>query len=107
MPGSLLLSSLRVGLLAALALASIGCATETGDDRPAPWSKTTQPQTGGEEAEPAPRPRCDEGAQLDCQIVIDEANGVRSCWQGVQFCVEAHWTECIALEDEPTPLEPD
>ncbi len=100
------LKSLQFGVLAALALAFIGCAVEAGDDRPAKWSKTTQPQTGSDAAEPAPRTRCDEGAQRDCQIIIDEANGVRSCWQGVQFCVEASWTECFVDDSEPTTLEP-
>ncbi len=101
------LKSLQVGVLAALALALSGCAVETGDERPAPWSKTSQPQTGADAAEPAPRIRCDEGAQRDCQIIIDEANGVRSCWQGVQFCVEGSWSDCFVDDAEPTPIEPD
>jgi hypothetical protein len=101
-----LLKSLQVGVLAVLALAFSGCAVEADDERPAQWSKTTQPQTGSDRAEPAPRTRCDEGAQRDCQIIIDEANGVRSCWQGVQFCVEGLWSDCFVDDSEPTSLEP-
>ncbi len=89
----------RLTLLAALlvAAASIGCAAES-EERPEAWSEATS------EAPLSQEPLgCVEEAQRECVIVIEQASGVRSCWKGVQFCVDGAWSDCLVQSNEPSP----
>lgn len=89
-------------LLAALFLAqaAIGCAAES-EDRPEAWNEGTSEAPLTESAAPL---GCVEETQRECTIVIEQASGVRSCWKGVQFCVDGAWSECTAVDaDDASP----
>lgn len=49
---------------------------------------------------------CSEGTQRACGVTLEQANGVLSCYRGVQKCQEGFWTGCaegvITKEQDPT-----
>ncbi len=72
----------RLGtFLVALAAASCGSA----EDRPDNLS--LDPSSPGDLS-------CSEGEQRDCSITLTQANGVLSCYQGVQACEAGHFGAC-------------
>lgn len=52
---------------------------------------------------------CPEGTVRDCRITIHQANGVTSCWDGVQLCENGSWSRCMDPDDvesaDPSLLE--
>lgn len=86
-------------LLASLTLLSMlswGCA---GDgDRPDGVSSFGGANHGPTTTETG---KCREnGAEQECLVNVQQANGVKSCYQGVQFCVESKWTQCLPPDTE-------
>lgn len=37
----------------------------------------------------------EDGKQQDCLVNIQLSNGLKSCFRGIQFCVDSDWTECL------------
>lgn len=67
---------------------SVGCA---GSDEAAPALDLGM---GGAPPMPQAGP-CEEGEQRECSIVIHQASGVKSCFTGVEFCVDGEWSDCL------------
>lgn len=45
---------------------------------------------------------CDEdGDPRECKVYHHQANGVVSCYSGVQFCEDGRWTDCLAADTTP------
>lgn len=38
---------------------------------------------------------CSEGEKEDCSIVIHQAAGITSCYQGTRTCRQGHWAPCV------------
>jgi hypothetical protein len=96
------LRSLSPLLLACvLATTLLGCAVES-DDHPGAWQGQSQAPLSARDDAPKP---CTSGSQRACTISVEQANGVRACWKGVQFCVDAAWSDCIEL-DQSSPSSP-
>lgn len=91
----------------ALSLTLFVAACSSDPDRPAGWTwpdagvagsaGLAWPSEGG-----AGATSCDEGAEVRCFVVYDQANGIRSCWEGVRTCRDGRWSTC-----EPTSPHPD
>lgn len=41
---------------------------------------------------------CEEGDRRSCKVVIHQASGVTSCWEGEQICLEAQWSDCVVTD---------
>ncbi len=87
-----------LGFVAVLgSLLALGCGTQ-GDGSPPPYISTATNKS------PYPPPAtgaCDTGAKQFCSITIEHADGLHSCWQGVQYCVDGFWGPCGDLEEAP------
>ncbi len=74
----------------------IGCSGD-GDVAPPAWVHgASAPRYG-----PAVSGPCEDGARRFCSVTFEQANGIHSCWQGVQYCVEGLWSACGDLSDAP------
>lgn len=82
-----------LGILA-MVLALSGCGEP---ERPPPVGSM-----GGAFNEPGSKtPRCREGTSASCTHYSQQANGVTSCWDGIKFCVDGKWTDCLDPATEP------
>lgn len=46
---------------------------------------------------------CDESDEArECKVYHHQANGVTSCFSGVQFCEDGQWSDCLASDSEPS-----
>lgn len=73
---------------AAIALC-VGCGGTSGDNQ--------QPLSGSfsQDWRPVEGARCEPGAERSCSITLNQANGVLSCYRGVQHCSsEEKWGPC-------------
>ena len=43
----------------------------------------------------------DESNERECTIYITQASGVTSCFQGIQYCSDGTWTECLDPDHDP------
>jgi len=81
-------------MLACAVLLLAGCAV----DKEQPGYGDTSGSEGGAGGDsgwnPPSRPSCDEGVVRECKIVIHQANGVESCWAGIQECKDGAWAAC-------------
>src|SRR5690606_7759562 len=85
--------------LALLSILSTGCSA-TGSERP-----DGVDGLGGASGNHGPTTtetgKCkDNGAEQECLVNVQQANGVKSCYQGIQFCVEDKWTVCLPPDTE-------
>ncbi|MBK8257455.1 MAG: VWA domain-containing protein [Polyangiaceae bacterium] len=78
---------------------AVGC-KKTGPDYPGP-------QTGGSFAEGGsggsggdPGAPCDDGSQRECKVELGEQGGVKSCFVGVETCIDGEWGPCLEPSDE-------
>jgi hypothetical protein len=44
---------------------------------------------------------CVEGTQKHCKVYVGENNGVKTCFEGVQYCTNGAWGICTT--ENPTP----
>ncbi len=43
---------------------------------------------------------CDtEASRRTCSVYVQQANGVKSCFQGIQYCEQGVWTQCLESTD--------
>jgi len=91
------LPHIRIGLGAvALILLTAGCG---GSDQDRPTGATGLGGAAGDHDVLSAGP-CEEGYQQTCSATIHQANGIKSCFRGTQFCVDGRWSECLASEDD-------
>ncbi len=95
-----LLSLVRI-TLAATALVMFGCSAS--EEAPPPGWDGTSSENGGASGGEVPGTPCEDGVEKDCSITVEQANGVKSCWQGKQTCENGIWQRCLETEDEATP----
>lgn len=72
-------------LLLVSCLAALGCSS--GEPPPAVGGKVP----GGNYATGP----CSDGQEYRCSATLEQANGVLSCWTGIQLCEEGTWGPCI------------
>lgn len=82
-----------------LTLASLGAAGCGGNDQDRPTADIGLGGSTGDHDIFASGP-CEEGLEKTCSATIQQANGVKSCFRGTQYCVEGRWSECVGSADE-------
>ncbi|MFO0566949.1 MAG: hypothetical protein U0263_14880 [Polyangiaceae bacterium] len=88
----------------ALAALSAAC---SGGERPTPYTLPSQvtpgddagtEDDGGNLPDAATGP-CATGTTKTCTVNLPKHEGIKSCFKGVQLCVEGTWSECGDDED--------
>ncbi len=87
---------LAVAFLSLLVLTACGTS-----DRPPGLDDSDGGDGNGQIPDPTP---CDDGASRACGVTLSQANGVKSCYRGTEYCDGGHWSLCT---DGEVTKEPD
>ncbi|NUQ75481.1 MAG: VWA domain-containing protein [Polyangiaceae bacterium] len=90
---------LYAGLVAAALVPLATAASCSAGDDLGPPSPGTGIQNGGP---------CSDGATRSCHITLDQQNGVLTCYDGVQACIDGTWGACEngSIASRPAPSWP-
>ena len=86
----------------AVAFLSLVILTACGtSDRPPGLNDSDGGDGNGQIPDPTP---CEDGSSRACGVTLSQANGVKSCYRGTEYCDGGHWSECT---DGVVTKEPD
>lgn len=72
-----------------------GCAAEAAPPLVQDGAQgTTTDYRGITPVDAPPSASCEDGDWRDCRVDLPEIDGVKSCFVGVEVCVDGAWSEC-------------